>query len=84
MTDDDTKPQRDPEGWKTGDDPMTEAQRVYLENLANQTGEPTPDEQLSKAEASEKIGELRKEAGIDADDTDGDIEVGDDDRSDAV
>lgn len=65
------------------DEPMTEAQRVYLESLANQTGEPSPDEHLSKSAASEQIERLRREAGITQNDED-DIELGEDDRSDAV
>lgn len=51
--------QRDPDEWKTGDEPMTAAQRSYLETLCNDTGE-TFDENLSKAEASKVIDELRQ------------------------
>ena len=29
--------QRDPEEWKTGDEPMTDAQRSYLETLCRET-----------------------------------------------
>jgi hypothetical protein len=50
--------QRDPDEWKTGDEPMTAAQRSYLETLSRETGEPF-DETLSKAEASKRIDELR-------------------------
>lgn len=50
--------QRDPDEWKTGDEPMTDAQRSYLETLCRETGEEF-DEQLSKAEASKRIDELR-------------------------
>jgi hypothetical protein len=50
--------QRDPEEWKTGDEPMTAAQRSYLETLCHDTGE-TLDETLTKAEASKRIDELR-------------------------
>jgi Protein of unknown function (DUF3072) len=31
--------QRDPDEWKTGDEPMTDAQRFYLETLCRETGE---------------------------------------------
>src|SRR5690349_20613632 len=31
--------QRDPEEWKTGDEPMTDAQRSYLETLCRETVE---------------------------------------------
>lgn len=50
---------------KSGDGPMTDVQRVQLDNLSERTGEPTPDEHLSKAEAARKIEELREEAGYD-------------------
>jgi hypothetical protein len=51
--------QKDPNDWKTGDEPMTPAQRSYLETLAQDTGE-TFDETLTKAEASKRIDELRQ------------------------
>lgn len=51
--------QRDPDEWKTGDEPMTDAQRSYLETLCRETGEDF-DEDLSKAEASKRIDELRE------------------------
>jgi hypothetical protein len=50
--------QRDPEDWKTGDEPMTAAQRSYLETLCRETHEEF-DETLTKAEASKRIDELR-------------------------
>jgi DUF3072 family protein len=51
--------QRDPDEWKTGDEPMTAAQRSYLETLCRETGEEF-DEELTKAEASKRIDELRE------------------------
>ena len=51
--------QRDPDDWKTGDEPMTAAQRSYLETLCRDTGEEF-DERLSKADASKRIDELRE------------------------
>jgi hypothetical protein len=51
--------QRDPDDWKTGDEPMTAAQRSYLETLSRETGEEV-DETLSKAAASKRIDELRE------------------------
>jgi len=59
-TQDDTLPglQRDPDEWKTGDEPMTAAQRSYLETLCRETGEAF-DDTLSKADASKRIDELR-------------------------
>jgi hypothetical protein len=60
-TDDTDQPalQRDPDEWKTGDEPMTDAQRSYLETLCRETGEEF-DQTLSKADASKRIDELRK------------------------
>jgi 23S rRNA pseudouridine1911/1915/1917 synthase len=51
--------QKDPDDWKTGDEPMTASQRSYLETLASDVGE-TFDENLSKADASKLIDELRQ------------------------
>jgi hypothetical protein len=51
--------QRDPDEWKTGDEPMTDAQHSYLETLCRDTGEEF-DEALTKAEASKRIDELRE------------------------
>jgi hypothetical protein len=51
--------QKDPDDWKTGDEPMTPAQRSYLETLAQDTGEAF-DETMTKAEASKRIDELRQ------------------------
>jgi len=51
--------QRDPDEWKTGNEPMTDAQRSYLETLCRETGEDF-DETLSKADASKRIDELRE------------------------
>ena len=53
--------QRDPDEWKTGDEPMTDAQRSYLETLCRETGEAF-DETLTKAEASKRIDELRAQS----------------------
>ncbi len=51
--------QKDPDSWKTGDEPMTGAQRSYLETLASETNEAV-DDTLTKAEASKRIDELRQ------------------------
>lgn len=51
---------KDPDEWKTGDEPMTAAQRSYLETLAQDAGESLGDEELTKAEASKRIDELRQ------------------------
>jgi hypothetical protein len=55
---------RDPTEWKTGDEPMTAAQRSYLETLAREAGEAIdPDITLTKAEAALRIDELQKRTG---------------------
>ena len=58
-SDDQAALQRDPDEWKTGDEPMTAAQRSYLETLCRETGEEF-DDTLSKADASKRIDELRE------------------------
>ncbi|HEX2627299.1 MAG TPA: DUF3072 domain-containing protein [Candidatus Limnocylindrales bacterium] len=55
--------EKDPSDWVTGEEPMTGAQASYLENLSRQTGEDVRGD-LTKAEASEKIDELRDRAGL--------------------
>ena len=56
---------KDPKDWKSGDDPATPSQQSYLETLAEQAGEEPPAaDDLTKAEASEQIDRLRKEAGL--------------------
>ena len=55
-------PEKDPEDWVTGDEPMTGPQKSYLETLAREAGEEAPDD-LSKAEASEKIDALQDKTG---------------------
>ena len=47
-----------PEDWVTGEEPMTGAQRSYLDTLAREAGEELPAE-LTKAEASEHIERLQ-------------------------
>ncbi|WP_269141097.1 DUF3072 domain-containing protein [Steroidobacter gossypii] len=57
-------PFRDPEHWKTGDEPMTAAQRSYLETLATEAGASFDEgEELTKAEAALRIEELKKRTG---------------------
>lgn len=64
-----TKPtantQKNPDEWVSGDDPMTDAQASYLETLCEQAG--TPElfvSNLSKAEASKFIDEMREKAHV--------------------
>lgn len=53
---------KDPDDWKTGDEPMTGAQRSYLETLASEAHEAVESD-LTKAEASKKIDELQEKTG---------------------
>jgi hypothetical protein len=53
---------KDPDNWRTGDEPATGAQRSYLQTLATEAGEQV-DEHLSKAEASKKIEALQQKTG---------------------
>ena len=55
--------QKDPDEWVSGDDPMTGAQQSYLKTLCEQAG--TPElfrDNLTKAEASKLIDEMREKA----------------------
>ena len=54
--------EKDPSDWVTGDEPMTGAQRSYLDSLARQAGEELSAD-LTKAEASEQIDRLQDETG---------------------
>jgi hypothetical protein len=53
---------KDPDEWKTRDEPMTGAQASYLKTLSDQADEPF-DETLSKAEASKRIDQLQSKTG---------------------
>ena len=57
-----TNAEKDPADWVTGDEPATGAQKSYLGTLAREAGEDVPDE-LTKADASRKIDDLKQEAG---------------------
>lgn len=57
-----TNPERPTDQWVTGAEPMTGPQRSYLHTLAQEAGEPVPDD-LTKAEASERIDQLQQETG---------------------
>ena len=50
--------EKDPSDWVSGDDPMTQSQKSYLDTLARQAGEEIPAT-LNKAEASQHIDRLR-------------------------
>ena len=51
--------EKDPSTWVTGDEPATGAQKSYLETLSRSTDEDVDTDDLTKAEASEKIDELK-------------------------
>jgi hypothetical protein len=53
---------KDPEDWTTGAEPMTGAQRSYLQTLCDEAGEPM-DATLTKAQASEWIAVLQRKTG---------------------
>lgn len=53
---------KDPDDWVTGDEPMTGAQKSYLETLTGEAGEEL-DPSLTKAQASKKIDELQQRTG---------------------
>ncbi len=53
---------KDPSEWVTGDEPMTGAQRSYLDTLARAAGEQLPAD-LNKAQASEHIDRLQAKTG---------------------
>jgi hypothetical protein len=55
-------PEKDPDDWVTGDEPMTGPQRSYLQTLGQEAGREIPD-QLNKAEASNLIEELQQSTG---------------------
>jgi Protein of unknown function (DUF3072) len=55
-------PEKDPDDWTTGDEPMTGPQASYLETLAREAGEQI-DQGLTKAEASKRIDDLQDRTG---------------------
>lgn len=55
-------PEKDPDNWVTGDEPMTGPQRSYLHTLGQEAGREIPD-RLNKAEASNLIEELQQSTG---------------------
>ena len=53
---------KDPDEWVSGDDPMTGAQASYLKTLCEQAGTSELYGDLTKAEASKLIDEMREKA----------------------
>ena len=58
---DDSNTVKNPDAWKTGAEPMTGAQRSYLKTLSDEASVPF-EENLTKAEASKRIDELRNQS----------------------
>jgi hypothetical protein len=54
---------KNPDDWTTGDEPMTGAQKSYLQTLAQEAGEQPPPDDMSKADASKRIDELQERTG---------------------
>jgi hypothetical protein len=57
-----TNPEKPPEEWVTGDEPMTGPQESYLHTLAQEAGADVPAE-LTKVQASQLIDELQERTG---------------------
>ena len=56
--------EKDPDDWVSGDEPMTGAQASYLKTLCERAHSDAFDENLTKAEASKLIEEMREKAGV--------------------
>ena len=57
--------EKDPANWVSGDDPMTGAQASYLTTLSEEAGVEPPPSDLSKADASKRIDDLKAKVGLD-------------------
>ncbi len=57
-----SNPEKDPQEWVTGDEPMTGPQQSYLQTLAREGSEELPDN-LTKAQASVEIERLQDKTG---------------------
>ena len=83
MEDADQNFNRDPNLMEIGHEPMTDAQRIELELLSGQAGEPMSSDQLTRAQATEIIEALRQrvdeESGTGVREDDTDTVIGDDD-----
>ena len=60
--DDASTASKDPSDWVTGDEPITGAQKSYLDTLAREAGEEISAD-ITKAEASEHIERLQEKTG---------------------
>jgi hypothetical protein len=55
--------EKDPDAWVSGDEPMTRAQASYLTTLCEEAKLEPPPQNLTKAEASKRIDELKQKLG---------------------
>ncbi|MBT2244993.1 MULTISPECIES: DUF3072 domain-containing protein [Sphingomonadaceae] len=55
--------EKNPNDWVSGDEPMTGAQASYLTTLSEEAGEELPPENLTKADASQRIDALKSKLG---------------------
>jgi hypothetical protein len=55
--------EKDPDDWVSGDEPMTGAQASYLTTLCEEAGVEPPGKDLTKAEASKQIDNLKAQLG---------------------
>ncbi len=55
-------PEKEPDDWVTGEEPMTGPQRSYLQTLSREANVEF-DDSLTKAEASKRIDELQEKTG---------------------
>ncbi|WP_242182891.1 DUF3072 domain-containing protein [Sphingomonas sp. CARO-RG-8B-R24-01] len=59
----DSNTEKDPDNWVSGGDPMTGAQASYLTTLCEEAKVEAPSANLSKADASKMIDELKQKLG---------------------
>lgn len=59
----DSNTEKDPANWVSGGDPMTGAQASYLTTLCEEAKVEAPSADLSKADASKMIDELKQKLG---------------------
>ena len=60
----DSNTEKDPDNWVSGGDPMTGAQASYLTTLCEEAKIDPPSADLSKADASKMIDELKQKLGL--------------------
>ncbi|WP_027134183.1 DUF3072 domain-containing protein [Geminicoccus roseus] len=55
--------EKDPDNWVSGEEPMTGAQASYLTTLCEEAKVDAPSKDMTKAEASKMIDELKTKLG---------------------